>query len=228
MRVKEAWRRLSKDEHGFTLPEMLVTMLIMVVVLFALYNIFDTSIRVFSFGNDKVEAVENARLGLERMERELRGAYAVDRENGRTHLFFNATGPGSAETSPFGGPFTPAAQITFGNEMDAAGASSNKVLCTGVAGSTCEYMTYKLVGSTLVRNNTATGSTSSIGNELVVEFVQPGGLIFTYLESDGTALDAGDTEAQIARMRVELRIQVPGNPPRTQVLTTDVDLRNRL
>ena len=37
-------------------------MLIMIAVMFALYSIFDMSLRVFRFGNDKVEAVENARL----------------------------------------------------------------------------------------------------------------------------------------------------------------------
>ena len=45
-----------RDEGGFTLPEVLVAMTLMVVVLFALYAIFDMSIKVFGFGNDKVEA----------------------------------------------------------------------------------------------------------------------------------------------------------------------------
>ncbi len=54
---------LLSEEGGFTLPELMVTMVMMLTVLFALYSIFDMSIRVFSFGNHKVEAVENARLG---------------------------------------------------------------------------------------------------------------------------------------------------------------------
>lgn len=52
-----------RGQGGFTLPEMMVTITMMVVVLFALLSIFDASIRVFSLGNDKVEAIENARLG---------------------------------------------------------------------------------------------------------------------------------------------------------------------
>jgi Tfp pilus assembly protein PilW len=59
----------------------------MIVVLFALYNVFDMSIRVFSFGNDKLEAVENARLGLEKMERELRDAYPYNKAGGNATLF---------------------------------------------------------------------------------------------------------------------------------------------
>jgi len=74
-------RRSLRDESGFTLTEVLVTIMIMVVVLFALYSIFDMGLRVFAFGNDKLEAVENARLGLERMEREVRAAYPYDRTN---------------------------------------------------------------------------------------------------------------------------------------------------
>jgi prepilin-type N-terminal cleavage/methylation domain-containing protein len=76
-----------REEGGFTLPEMLVTIMIMIAVLFALYSIFDMGMRVFSFGNDKVEAVENARLGLEKMERELRDAYPYNKAGGNTTLF---------------------------------------------------------------------------------------------------------------------------------------------
>ena len=49
--------RVAKEESGFTLPEVLVAMVMMLTVMFALYSIFDMSLRVFSFGNDKVEAV---------------------------------------------------------------------------------------------------------------------------------------------------------------------------
>jgi prepilin-type N-terminal cleavage/methylation domain-containing protein len=52
--------RFLKDERGFTLPEMIVTMIIMVFVLFALSGIFDMSLKVFSYGNNKVEAVWRA------------------------------------------------------------------------------------------------------------------------------------------------------------------------
>ena len=69
--------RFLKEERGFTLSEMMVTIVIMMVVFFALYSVFDMSVRIFSFGSNKVEAVESARLGLERMEREIRAAYPV-------------------------------------------------------------------------------------------------------------------------------------------------------
>ena len=68
-------RRFLMDGSGFTLPELLVAMTMMVTVLFALYSIFDTSVRIFSAGKDELKAVEDVRLGLEKMEREIRAAY---------------------------------------------------------------------------------------------------------------------------------------------------------
>ena len=75
-----------REESGFTVPEVLVVATMLVVVLFALYSIFNASIRVLSFANDnKVEAMENTRLGLEKMEREIRAAYPYDKPAGGTH-----------------------------------------------------------------------------------------------------------------------------------------------
>ena len=71
-------RCFPSDESGFTLAEVLVAMTMMVTVFFALYAIFDTSVRILRYGNDELEALESARLGLERMEREIRAAYPHD------------------------------------------------------------------------------------------------------------------------------------------------------
>jgi prepilin-type N-terminal cleavage/methylation domain-containing protein len=37
--------RVLREESGFTLPEMLVTMMVMILVFFALYSIFDMGLR---------------------------------------------------------------------------------------------------------------------------------------------------------------------------------------
>ena len=63
------------DESGFTLAETLVAMTMMTMVLFSLYAVFDTTVRVFELAGEDLEAAENARLGLSRMEREIRAAY---------------------------------------------------------------------------------------------------------------------------------------------------------
>jgi type II secretory pathway pseudopilin PulG len=203
--------KVLKQEGGFTLPEILVTMMLMIVVLFALYSIFDMSLRVFSFGNDKVEAVENARLGLERMEREIRAAYPYNKPAGQDHLLWASGYPETAALPPNN-------QISFGNDLD----GNRLIECpTSDVPPRCETITYQLSPSaphSLQRISSVGGSP-----EPVVEFVQPGGLSFTYLRSDGTT--TATSESQVAIVRLELSVDVDG---RTQTLATDVALRNRM
>lgn len=204
--------RLLKEEAGFTLPELMVTITIMLIVMFALYSIFDMSIRVFSFGNHKVEAVENARLGLERMEREIRAAYPYDKAANDNTLLTNWT----------------AKSISFGNDLD----GSRKIECPPGGSPPCEtisYSVYRPSGETtyaLSRVNTSGGS-----RQATVEFVDyvgasNTGLNFRYFERDGTTsvVPGVGAEARIALVRIELRIRVDDG---TQTLTTDVALRNR-
>ena len=173
-----------REEDGFTLPEVLVAAALMVVVLFALYSIFDMSIRVFSFGSDEVEAVENARLGLEKVERELRGAYPYDKAAGEEVLF------------PSFGP-NPSRAITFGNDLD-----GNRMVDVPA-----EQITYTLSASgsrrTLLRNGQPTA-----------EFVEPGGLTFEYLDEfgDPATVEAGVSLVRIElRVDVNGRAQTLAN-----------------
>ncbi len=204
-----------RDEGGFTLPEMLVTIMIMIVVLFALYSIFDMSIRVFDFGNDKVEAVENARLGLEKMEREIRAAYPYDTGAGKDYVLLNPGDPTQKATS------LSTNQITFGNDRNGDG----KLTC--LTASACEFITYKPSGSapyTLQRVNTATPSTSA--GDPVVEFVNgSGGLTFTYLKPDSNGSLVTTTSVDEVRV-VQVRLQI-SKDGKVQNLTTDITLRNR-
>jgi competence protein ComGC len=223
------------EETGFTLTEMMVTIVIWIVMLFALYSIFDMSIRIFSFGSNKVEAMESARVGLEKMEREIRAAYPVDSNDPlNSHLFFSADGL-SLSNPPQAMPT--ATQITFGNDLGAAGVGNKKIECPDP--DNCEYITYKLSApsnappctgspcSTLLRVNTAN---STDPGDPVVENVTPVGLNFTYYNESGDPIDpsTGD-EAEIASVLVSLQIRVsPGtNYEATQRLTTAIDLRNR-
>jgi Tfp pilus assembly protein PilW len=206
-----------REEGGFTLPEVTVTMLMMVLVLFALYSIFDMSIRVFSFGNDKVEAAENARLGLEKVERELRSAYPYDK--GAT------TSPDTRVLAVLEG-----SRITFGNDLN----GNRRVDVPR------EEITYKLndgcpappsvQACSLQRvasyTNPATGTTT-YSSQPVAEHVRAGGLSFQYLDRNGNATTM---ESQVASVRVRLEIQIDRRSlgKRTQILTTGVALRNRV
>lgn len=220
MKCVDAGRRVELDESGFTLPETLVTIMIMIVVLFALYSIFDMSIRVFTYGNAKTEAVENARLGIEKMEREIRAAYPVDRAvDTSRYLFFSANGTTSSPPKAM----PTATQITFGNDLDGDG----KVTCPNTANK-CEYITYRQDGDTLVRVNAADSAGTG---DPVVEFIAPNGLTFTYLKSDGSALTTSELGSPgnmklIAAVRMRLDVTTGGTQPGTQTLTTEVELRN--
>jgi len=218
-------RRVLREENGFSLVEVLVTMTIMLVVLSALYSIFDMGLRIYSVGNNKVEAVENARLGLEKMAREIRAAYPYDKVNTTpdTHLF----DPGT---------WTPT-QIRFGNDLD----GNWKVQCPNTSvPPECEiisYQVYQPVGSStyaLGRANTVAGTLQPVVEH--VDYVSPTntGLTFTYFKRDGTtevppgSTVLGLTEGDIGMVRIELRIKVhKGFKDATETLKTDVALMNR-
>lgn len=194
--------RLLREEDGFTLSEMLVTMMIMLTVLFALYSIFDMSLRVFAFGNDKTEAVENARLGLEKMEREIRAAYPYNKPAGQNHLLWS---PGYPTT----GAIPPANQISFGNDLN-----GNRVVDTD------EVITYRRnAGTPTILEREKGGSPQP-----VVEYVN--GLTFEYLDRNGAT---ATSEANVAMVHITLVIRLDRGigGPATQTLTTDVALRNR-
>jgi competence protein ComGC len=120
--------RFLREERGFTLTEMMVTIVIWIVVLFALYSIFDMSIKVFLVGNNKAEAMENARLGIEKMEREIRQAALYP----DGHLFDTMDED----------------QISFANDLD----GDEDIACPNGNGD-CELITYSLVGDTLMRTS---------------------------------------------------------------------------
>jgi Tfp pilus assembly protein PilW len=195
-------RRLLREEGGFTLAEVLVTMTIMIVVLFALYSIFDMSLRVFGLGNDKVEATANARIGLDKMAREIRAAYPYDKPNGNRTLF------------PSYGP-NPSTSLTFGNDLN----GDRRV------DPASEQITYSLsAGSpaTLLRNG-----------QPVVEYVKDvdggGALTFEYLQADGVTTATSETNVALVRMKLEVSLKRGiHNQPVTQILETDVALRNRV
>ena len=219
--------RPLKEEGGFTLVEMMVTMVIMIVVLFALYSIFDMSLRVYAIGNNKAEAMESARLGVEKMEREIRGAYKYDSSASQNHLFFTTASP----TDPMTVPPTTVTQLTFGNDMGAPGAGNGKIEC----GTPCEYITYKLTDSastspcntapcTLRRVNTA--NSTDLGDP-VVEDVAAGGLTFTFLQGDGATLATNEGDIGIVLVSLDIVVDQGTNTEGTQTLTTAIDLRNR-
>jgi prepilin-type N-terminal cleavage/methylation domain-containing protein len=157
VRTADIRARLLRDERGFTLAEVAVTVTIMVIVLFALHSMFEMSLKVYSYGNNKVEAMEISRVALEKMEREIRQASAYNQPTD-LHLFDQRT----------------ANVIRFGNDLNGSGA----IECPNSSGQ-CEKIGYRLNNGTLGRDSTSTGPTNTLGNlQPVAENVQ--NLTFTY------------------------------------------------
>ena len=194
------------------MPEMLVSITVMIVVLFALYSVFDMSLRVFGVGNDKVEATENARLGLDKMAREIRAAYPANKIAGKPHLFWAQGAPATAAMPTAG-------QITFGNDLNGNRRIYNS--STGTLDAN-EEITYAVSGTTLQRNG-----------QPVVDFVQDvdgdgSALKFEYLDANGATVTS---EGNIVMVRIKLEVAVDRGiheEPVTQSLQTKVTLRNRV
>jgi type II secretory pathway component PulJ len=210
--------RFLREERGFTLIEMMITTIIWIVVLFALYSVFDMSLTAFRVGNNKVEAVEEARLGVERMEREIRQAYA-----------FNRGATPTPDTRLFE-IWTPT-QIRFGNDLD-GDRKSGPTAGECPTQNACELISYSVVAAsgTLMRTSGGFAPQPMVEN---VDYVDANntGLRFQYFQRDGTTEvvpGVGD-EADIGAVRIELEVRVEGGNVQdsTQTLTTDVALRNR-
>ena len=207
--VSLARRYSRKDETGFTLVEVLVSAMMMFGVLFALYAIFDVSVRAFGYGGDRLEAVGNVRLALSRMEREIRAAYPYDLTSDppRRYLFLDPANPTTPAVP------TPA-RIAFGNET--GGDRS-------IDGS--EVIGYYLSGHDLKRSKGGSSQT-------LVDSVPTDGLRFTPCRSpdDCPPALAITDEAEIRLLRIEMAVEVRrrGQDPTRQTLATDVYLRNRL
>jgi prepilin-type N-terminal cleavage/methylation domain-containing protein len=198
LRTGGARGRFLRDERGFTLNEMMVTIVIFTVTLFALYSVFDMTAKVFMLGNNKAEAMENARQGLEKMEREIRQAYAFNRgaDPPDTHLLnaMNAT------------------QIEFGNDLDGNGI----IEC--LAPPNCEIIRYSLNGGTLMR-------TSGGAPQPVIEHVDS--VNFTYFKADGITQTTNEPDVALVRIDVGIAVDPGTDNEARQELTTEVDLRNR-
>jgi type II secretory pathway component PulJ len=206
--VRDVGSRLWKEEEGFTLVEVLVASTMMFAVLFALYAIFDVSVRAFGYGGDRLEAVGNARLAMGMMEREIRAAHPYDLTSDppKRFLFLNPANPTQPAVP------TPT-RIVFGDEAGGDGRIGAS-----------EVIGYYLSGHELKRSKGGSGQT-------IIDSVSTDGLRFTYCRSADEcppALAITD-EAEIRVVRIELTVDVGrrDEDPTRQTLTTDVYLRNR-
>ncbi len=67
-------RRLLRDQRGFSLAELLVVTAVLGFVMAAVIAIQQKGHEMYTYGTNRVEAQQNARVALEAMTRELRSA----------------------------------------------------------------------------------------------------------------------------------------------------------
>jgi Prokaryotic N-terminal methylation motif len=198
-------RRGPAGEAGFTLPEALVAMVTTAVVLLALYAVFDAGVRVFGAGRERAEAVQSARLGLARMEREIRAAYPPDKAAGDTVLL-----------AEFGEE-----RLTFYNDLNGDRRTVDPATGLAEAGERISYTPG--AGGAPLRNGRllveSAGDVDGDGRSLT----------FAYLDANGNPV-AGGNEGDIAFVRIELEVSVDGAGTAGSgglMLGTGVALRNR-
>ncbi len=192
-------------EGGFTLPEALVAVVMTAAVLLALYAVFDASVRVFGAARGNAEAAQAARIGLARMEREIRAAYPRDKASGDATLL-TSFGEG---------------RLDFGNDLDGNRRTADPA--TGLA-EPGEGISYTLA---------ADGAPLRNGRLLVeaAEDIDGDGraLTFGYYDANGNPVGTAN-EADVALVRVRLEVSAEtgaGREPVERVLGTTVALRNR-
>lgn len=80
MQKKRAFARANRvtlDERGFTLIELMITASILSMVLLALFAMIDVSARIAPQDQERGHVIQEAQVGLHRMTRELRQAHRV-------------------------------------------------------------------------------------------------------------------------------------------------------
>ncbi len=225
--------KTPRPQKGFTLVEILISLSVFVLVLLAIYQLFDSSRATYSSGQTRVDVQQNARVALDEMVRELRMAGYFP-EN-----YDNSIGPpptGNDLVNPQPIQVATNAGLAVYGDPDATGASG--------------YFLYCLDGSTVRRRRSTVSGTSAFscsGGDILAENIT--GLQFAYLDGNNTpipnpptapyrldsqvlgAVPDFTTTTQRRAVRTVVitltaREDVPGQSPQIYTVSSSVRLRN--
>ncbi len=192
--------KITRNQSGFTLLEMLISSAIFAIVLFAIYTMHITSLDTSIRGVNKIEVQQNARVAKERMAREIRMA---------------GYDPSSAiplQGSPTAVQVATATTLTFIADVTGDGVSKR--------------VTYQLQGTQLIRESASwVGGvwtpTPPASSELADSVIT---LFFIYYDANDNVTA---TLAAIQRITIGITTQeATGGMQQTFPLTLDVRLRN--
>ena len=192
--------KITRNQSGFTLLEMLVSSAIFAIVLFAIYTMHITSQDTSTRGVNKIEVQQNARVAKERMTREIRMAG------------YDPSSAISVQGSPTAVQVATATTLTFIADVTGDGVS--------------EQVTYQLQGTQLIRESAswvgaAWTPTPPASSELADSVIT---LSFTYYDANDNVTA---TLAAIQRITIGITTQeATGGMQQTFPLTLDVRLRN--
>jgi len=214
---------LAKHEGGFTLPELLVSMALMLMVLSATLGALDVFGSTTTRNQNLLRAQDTARLAIDRIARELRNGSAYSTDSSEPSAIVRA------------GPWDLIVQTV----NPAGGGGSNTLNLMRV-----RYCLYTPTSTLYRQQQTWTTATpplpiadtgcpgSNWGNSSVVatDIVNGGGRrVFTYNNGDANnTTQASPSLPDIASVRIGLWVDVnPGKAPAETQLNTGVFLRNK-
>lgn len=172
-------------QAGFSLVEMLITSLILTIVLFAIYSMYQTNMSTATWGNKKTDLQQNARVALDMMRREIRMAGYDPSNTGCMSL-----NPAPADCTA-SNALTPT-DLTFIADIDPdADNGTEKV----------QY-TYNAGPQTIIRMLWQPWNTANPITEVVADSVS--NLTFTYCKADNTCPAPSPAPADVRRITISI------------------------
>jgi len=204
----------ARGEGGFTLAELLVAMAILVVIITSLTSVLVTASRNQLDANNRFQAQEQARAGLDQLRRELHCASAVTQTNGSPLAAGTAYNAISATLSS-------ACPSTGGAALFATWCTSASTLVTG------DFALYR-VTSTSTRPTCA--STGKVKWADYLQPTTPGDSQPFCLPSTSTACTGGVVAPPMSLPMLHVTMPVNLNGPTSTIdgynLVDDIALRN--
>ncbi len=207
--------------RGFTLVELLITTALVGVVMAGLYVMLASSQEAYLVGTNQVEAVQNLRLGVDRMVQDLRVAgYCPTCSNACTAPFAAIT---AQSATGFTIQYDWNADYNCGTGAGINTTGSVNYLGTGTQRG--ENVVYAVTGTNLTRREMGVDAAPVLLASGVVSAT------FTYLDANDVVTT---TSANIRRIAIAITAQPQNQPAATQQGRTSVSvqdsvrLRNRL
>ena len=196
-----------KDKRGFSLIELLITLVIMSVISLAIYGVFSVSSRTYTTQGVTADVQQSVRAAMEVMLQDIRMA-----------------GLDPTASGNFGIESAEATKLRFTSDsIDAGLGDFNGVL----EDTNSERITYVLQGTQL--NQILYEITASENSQPLISDVQ--NLTFTYFDADGNDLGSPVPALQLADIRtinVSITVEEPAgiDAPVSLTLTKQVKCRN--